>query len=48
MSEHILSEERLPIEGYYMGGDTRENVMVNIPQNDRSLLKELVRSWACI
>lgn len=48
MSEHILSEERLPTEGYYMVGDTRENVMVNISMNDRSLLKELVRSWACI
>ena len=34
MSEHVLSEERLPTEGYYMVGDTRENVMVNIPMND--------------
>ena len=50
MSEHILSEERLPTEGYYIVGDTRENVMVNIPMNDRSLLKELVRKfgWACM
>ena len=50
MSEHVLSEERLPTEGYYMVGDTRENVMVNIPMNDRSLLKELVRKfgWTCM
>ena len=50
MPEHILSEERLPTEGYYMVGDSRENVTVNIPMNDRSLLKELVRKfgWACM
>jgi len=45
-----ISEERLPAEGYYMKSDTRENVIVNIPANDRSLLKELVRKfgWVCI
>ena len=50
MLEHTLSEERLPDAGYYMAGDTRENVMVNIPMNDRNLLKELVRKfgWACM
>ena len=31
---YILFEERLPTEGYYIVGDTRENVMVNIPMND--------------
>ena len=50
MSEHILSENRLPNKGYYMASDTRENVTVNIPMNDRHLLKELVRKfgWACM
>lgn len=45
-----LSEERLPAEGYYIKSDGRENVIVNIPANDRSLLKELVRKfgWACM
>ena len=45
-----LSEDRLPAEGYYMAADARENVVVNIPTNDRSLLKELVRKfgWACM
>ena len=49
-NEHILQEEKLPTGGYYMLGDTRENVIVNIPMNDRSLLKELVRKfgWACM
>ena len=48
--EHILQEDKLPAEGYYMVGNTRENVVVNIPMNDRSLLKELVRKfgWACM
>ena len=50
LNEHILQEEKLPTGGYYMLGDTRENVIVNIPMNDRSLLKELVRKfgWACM
>lgn len=45
-----ISEERLPSEGYYMKSDNRENVIVNIPTNDRNLLKELVRKfgWACM
>ena len=50
LNEHILQEDKLPAEGYYMVGNTRENVVVNIPMNDRSLLKELVRKfgWACM
>ena len=49
-SETFLSEERLPAEGYYINTDDRENVVVNIPKNDRSLLKEIVRKfgWACM
>ena len=45
-----LSEDRLPAEGYYMKADARENVVVNIPTNDRNLLKELVRKfgWVCM
>ena len=46
----FLSEERLPAEGYHINSDDRENVVVNIPKNDRSLLKEIVRKfgWACM
>ncbi len=46
----FLSEERLPAEGYYINSNDRENVVVNIPKNDYSLLKELVRKfgWACM
>lgn len=50
LAESILSEDRLPDEGYYMIADARGNVVVNIPRHDRSLLKELVRKfgWACM
>ena len=45
-----LPEERRPAEGYYMVSNSRENIVVNIPMNDRNLLKELVRKfgWACM
>ena len=50
MLKQPLQEERLPAEGYYMVSNSRENVVVNILTNDRSLLKELVRKfgWACM
>ena len=50
MPKQSLKEERLPAEGYYMVSNSRENVVVNIPMNDKSLLKELVRKfgWACM
>lgn len=50
MLKQTLPEERLPAEGYYMVSNSRENVVVNIPMNDRNLLKELVRKfgWACL
>ena len=50
MLKQTLPEERLPAEGYYMVSNSRENVVVNIPRNDRNLLKELVRKfgWACM
>ena len=50
MLKQTLPEERLPTEGYYMVSNSRENVVVNIPMNDRNLLKELVRKfgWACM
>ena len=50
LSECILSEDKLPTEGHYIKANSRENVIVNIPTNDRSLLKELVRKfgWACM
>ena len=50
MLKQSLPEERLPTEGYYMVSNSRENIVVNIPMNDRNLLKELVRKfgWACM
>ena len=50
MLKQSLPEERLPAEGYYMVSNSRENIVVNIPMNDRNLLKELVRKfgWACM
>lgn len=50
LSEQLLPETKLPAKDYYMVADTRENVIVNIPTNDRNLLKELVRKfgWACM
>lgn len=50
MMGQSLQEDRLPAEGYYMFNNTHENVVVNIPMNDRSLLKEIVRKfgWACM
>lgn len=48
--EKILPEDKLPAEGYTLSGDVRENVVVNLPIKDRSLLTELVRKfgWACM
>ncbi len=45
-----LSEEKLPEAGYSFTADTRENVVINFPVKDRSLLTELVRKfgWACM
>lgn len=45
-----LPEDRLPAEGYVLPQDTRENVVINLPVRDRSLLTELVRKfgWACM
>ena len=49
-SMNILSEDKLPSEGYYVSEDERENVVVNIPMKDRGLLKELVYKlgWVCM
>lgn len=48
--ESSLPEDKLPAEGYIMSGETRENVLINLPVKDRSLLTELVRKfgWACM
>ena len=45
-----LPEDKLPAEGYILSGDMRENVVINLPVKDRSLLAELVRKfgWACM
>ena len=41
---------KLPAEGYVLSGEKRENVVINLPIKDRSLLAELVRKfgWACM
>lgn len=45
-----LPEDRLPAAGYVLPRDTRENVVINLPMKDRSLLTELVRKfgWVCM
>ena len=49
-NEKELTEDKLPASGYTFSGDIRENVIVNLPMKDRSLLAELVRKfgWACM
>ena len=46
----MVEETRLPLHGYKMNGNEQENVIVQIPVQDRGLLKELVRKfgWACV
>lgn len=48
--ESALPEDKLPAEGYILSGEARENVVINLPVKDRSLLTELVRKfgWACM
>lgn len=48
--QDMLSEEKLPTAGYVLSGEMRENVVINLPMKDRSLLAELVRKfgWACM
>ena len=50
LMEKSLPEDKLPAEGYILSGDMRENVVINLPVKDRSLLAELVRKfgWACM
>lgn len=48
--ENALAEDKLPAAGYILPGGMRENVVINLPIKDRSLLAELVRKfgWACM
>lgn len=50
LKESTLLEDKLPAEGYVLSGEKRENVVINLPMKDRSLLAELVRKfgWACM
>lgn len=50
LKESVLLEDKLPAEGYVLSGEKRENVVINLPIKDRSLLAELVRKfgWACM
>ena len=50
LMEKSLPEDKLPAEGYILSGDMHENVVINLPVKDRSLLAELVRKfgWACM
>ena len=43
LKESVLLEDKLPAEGYVLSGEKRENVVINLPIKDRSLLAELVR-----
>lgn len=49
-AKNALTEDKLPEEGYLVPGDMREDVVINLPVKDRSLLTELVRKfgWACM
>lgn len=49
-TENILHEDKLPAPGYVLSAEKRENVVINLPIKDRSLLAELVRKfgWACM
>lgn len=49
-ADKLLTENKLPASGYILSGDVRENVIINLPVKDRSLLTELVRKfgWACM
>ena len=50
LKESVLLEDKLPAEVYVLSGEKRENVVINLPIKDRSLLAELVRKfgWACM
>ncbi|MCD7849179.1 MAG: hypothetical protein LUH63_05245 [Parabacteroides sp.] len=45
-----LPESKLPLEGYTLSGDIRENIVVSVPLKDRGLLTELVHKfgWVCM
>ena len=45
LKESVLLEDKLPAEGYVLSGEKRENVVINLPIKDRSLLAELVRKF---
>lgn len=49
-NEKALPEDKLPTAGYILPEDARENIVINLPVKDRSLLAELVRKfgWACM
>lgn len=49
-TENMLNEDKLPAAGYVLSGEKRENVVINLPMKDRTLLTELVRKfgWACM
>ena len=42
LKESVLLEDKLPAEGYVLSGEKRENVVINLPIKDRSLLAELL------
>lgn len=49
-SLQALPEGRLPAEGYTFRADDSESIVVNIPNNDKPLFRELVRKfgWVCM
>ena len=40
LKESVLLEDKLPAEGYVLSGEKRENVVINLPIKDRSLLAD--------
>ena len=50
LEKKALPEDKLPAAGYVLPEDARENIVINLPVKDHSLLRELVRKfgWACM
>lgn len=49
-ASHEISEDKLPVEGYFLDKSGKESFIVNIPTKDKGLFTELVKKfgWACM
>lgn len=47
---HEISEDRLPVDGYFLDKTEKESIIVNIPAKDKGLFTELVKKfgWVCM